>query len=162
MPQSRPPELPQPLHPTLVTRKQPRGESLAHSALLRRQAKPARLHSPLPVLCLLLARHVSDRLPLGPRASTGALCAYGNIICTVYYSQCILTPLSKGVWVYIHASIKKIFTYQMCLCLNIAVCQSLNKPYADTSMSLLKLVLGLERPSFPLLPMDIPSTYEDF
>lgn len=106
------PKLPQPIHATLVTVKQPQEKSLAHSALLQLQAQPARPHSTpifLPAsfswpLCLRQASHGEHCVSCG-----WTLCAYGNIIGTVSYSKCILIPLTKGLWVSIHISTERLF-----------------------------------------------------
>lgn len=75
-PQSWRPRLPQPIHATLVMMKRPQGKSLAHSALLWLQAKPARVHS-TPVF---LSSSLSWTIIFQTSVSCGVTrCAYGNI-----------------------------------------------------------------------------------
>lgn len=59
-------------------------------------------YSSLPALFLLLAYCLSGRFPRGVRCLLwlDSVCIW-NIICIIYHSQCILLPLTKGIWIYI-------------------------------------------------------------
>lgn len=101
VPQSWRPRLPQPMHTPLVTMKQPREKSLAHSALPQLQAKPARPHStPVSLPPAFSGPIIFQTGFPGEHDVSWAwtLCAYGNIPCIVYHSLCILNPLAEGVW----------------------------------------------------------------
>lgn len=67
----------------------------------------------LSALSLLLARVFQTGVPGEHSVSCGwTLCEYRNIIYIIYHSQCILFPLTKGVWICICIrGGREIFTY---------------------------------------------------
>ena len=154
VPQSWRSRLLQPIQATLVMMEQPQGKLVAHSASLQLREKPARPHSSSVFLPSSFSRPIIFQTGF-PReygvSCDWTLCAYGNMTWIIYHSQCILFPLTKGIWVYICIrGDREVFIYQMCLCINICYLPVTEQAIRfNTPMSLLKLVPWLRRTFSP-------------